>query len=56
MKYLAIIFVSPLYSIYDAATRAGELNREHGVAINVRPETFGGQTGVRAPVGYTFAF
>lgn len=45
-----------VYSMYDAATRAGQLNREHGLAFNVRPEFFGGQTGVRSSISYTHTF
>lgn len=45
-----------IYSMYDAATRAGELNRQHGFAINIQPEILGGRTGVRASVQYSFSF
>lgn len=45
-----------VYSMYDAATRAGQLNREHGLAFNIRPEFFGGRTGVRSSISYTHTF
>jgi hypothetical protein len=41
-----------VYSAYDGYSRAGELNKEHGLALNVRPEVVAGRTGVRAAALY----
>ena len=41
-----------VYSAYDGYSRAGELNKEHGFAFNVRPEVVAGRTGVRAEALY----
>jgi hypothetical protein len=45
-----------VYSMYDAATSAGRLNREHGLTFNVQPEPAGRPVGVRTSIGWTASF
>lgn len=45
-----------IYSIIDAPVRAGKINRERGLTLDVRPETIAGRRGVRAAVGWGVSF
>ena len=45
-----------IYSVIDAPIRAGAINRERGLTLDVRPETVGGQRGVRAAIRWGVEF
>jgi hypothetical protein len=45
-----------VWSVVDAPIRAKAINRERGLALDVRPETVAGRRSVRAAVTYGVAF
>jgi hypothetical protein len=45
-----------VWSVVDAPIRAKAINRDRGLALDVRPETVAGRRGVRAAVTYSVAF
>jgi TM2 domain-containing membrane protein YozV len=45
-----------VYSVIDAPIRAGQINRERGLVLDVRPENVAGRRGVRASVGWGVSF